>query len=68
VEDHRKWSDDIKDVTGHRPEYPLIGDKELKVAKAYGMLPATTEGSSDGRTAVDNATVRNVFVIGPDKN
>ena len=67
VEDHGKWSDDIKDVTGHRPEYPLIGDKELKVAKAYGMLPASTEGSSDGRTAADNATVRNVFVIGPDK-
>ena len=50
-----------------QPEYPLIGDKDLAVAKAYGMLPASTEGSSDGRTAVDNATVRNVFVIGPDK-
>ena len=68
VEDHGKWSDDIKDVTGHRPEYPLIGDKELKVAKAYGMLPASTEGSSDGRTAADNATVRNVFVIGDRKS
>ncbi len=67
VEDHGKWSDDIKDVTGFKPEYPLIGDKDLAVAKAYGMLPASTEGSSDGRTAVDNATVRNVFVIGPDK-
>jgi len=67
VEDHGKWSEDIKDVTGFKPEYPLIGDKDLAVAKAYGMLPASTEGSSDGRTAVDNATVRNVFVIGPDK-
>ena len=67
VEDHGKWSEDIKDVTGFKPEYPLIGDKDLAVAKVYGMLPASTEGSSDGRTAVDNATVRNVFVIGPDK-
>ena len=67
VEDHGKWSEDIKDVTGFKPEYPLIGDKDLTIAKAYGMLPASTEGSSDGRTAVDNATVRNVFVIGPDK-
>jgi len=67
VEDHNKWSDDIKDVTGHYPEYPLIGDKDLHVAKTYGMLPANIEGSSQGRTAIDNATVRNVFVIGPDK-
>ena len=67
VEDHGKWSEDIKDVTGFKPEYPLIGDKDLAVAKAYGMLPASTEGSSDERTAADNATVRNVFVIGPDK-
>lgn len=67
VEDHGKWSEDIKDVTGFKPEYPLIGDKDLTIAKAYGMLPASTEGFSDGRTAADNATVRNVFVIGPDK-
>ena len=67
VEDHGKWSEDIKDVTGFKPEYPLIGDKDLIIAKAYGMLPASTEGFSDGRTAADNATVRNVFVIGPDK-
>jgi alkyl hydroperoxide reductase subunit AhpC len=67
VEDHNKWSDDIKDVTGYYPEYPLIGDKDLHVAKTYGMLPANIEGSSQGRTAIDNATVRNVFVIGPDK-
>ena len=67
VEDHGKWSEDIKDVTGFKPEYPLIGDKDLTIAKAYGMLPANTEGFSDERTAADNATVRNVFVIGPDK-
>ena len=67
VEDHGKWSEDIKDVTGFKPEYPLIGDKDLTIAKAYGMLPASTEGFSDERTAADNATVRNVFVIGPDK-
>jgi len=67
VEDHGEWSEDIKDVTGFKPEYPLIGDKDLTIAKAYGMLPASTEGSSDVRTAADNATVRNVFVIGPDK-
>ena len=67
VEDHGKWSEDIKDVTGFKPEYPLIGDKDLIIAKAYGMLPASTEGFSDVRTAADNATVRNVFVIGPDK-
>jgi alkyl hydroperoxide reductase subunit AhpC len=67
VEDHGKWSEDIKDVTGFKPEYPLIGDKDLTIAKAYGMLPTSTEGFSDGRTAADNATVRNVFVIGPDK-
>ena len=67
VEDHGKWSEDIKDVTGFKPEYPLIGDKDLTIAKAYGMLPASTEGFSDVRTAADNATVRNVFVIGPDK-
>ena len=67
VEDHGKWSEDIKDVTGFKPEYPLIGDKDLTIAKTYGMLPASTEGFSDERTAADNATVRNVFVIGPDK-
>lgn len=67
VEDHKAWGNDIKDVTGYKPEYPLIGDKHLKVAKAYGMLPRATEGSSKERTAADNTTVRNVFVIGPDK-
>jgi len=67
VENHTRWSNDIKDATGHAPNYPVIGDTDLKVAKLYDMLPATTQGTSEGRTAVDNLTVRNVFVIGPDK-
>ena len=67
VENHTRWSTDIKDATGHAPNYPVIGDTDLKVAKLYDMLPATTQGTSEGRTATDNLTVRNVFVIGPDK-
>jgi alkyl hydroperoxide reductase subunit AhpC len=67
VENHKRWSEDIGDATGHSPNYPMIGDTDLKISKLYGMLPAEIEGSSDGRTAVDNMTVRNVFVIGPDK-
>ena len=67
VENHKKWSQDIKDVVGFAPNYPMIGDTDLNVSKLYGMLPASTDGSSDGRTPADNATVRNVFVIGPDK-
>lgn len=67
VDDHVKWSKDIEAATGHAPNYPLIGDKELKVAKAFGMLPADAGSSSEGRTPVDNQTVRTVFVIGPDK-
>ena len=67
VEDHEKWSKDIEDITGYAPNYPLIGDSDLKVAKLYGMLPADAGDSSEGRTAADNQTVRNVFVIGPDK-
>jgi alkyl hydroperoxide reductase subunit AhpC len=67
VENHGRWSADIKDATGHAPNYPVIGDTDLKVAKLYDMLPAETQGTSEGRTAVDNLTVRNVFVIGPDK-
>ena len=67
VENHKQWSEDIADATGHKPNYPMIGDTDLKVAKLYDMLPADTEGGCDGRTAVDNMTVRNVFVIGPDK-
>lgn len=67
VDDHEKWSKDIKDITGFAPNYPLIGDSDLKVAKLYGMLPAGAGDSSEGRTAADNQTVRNVFIIGPDK-
>ena len=55
------------DVTGHKPSYPLIGDKELSVSKLYGMLPTSLGNSSEGRTAVDNQTVRNVYIVGPDK-
>ena len=67
VEDHKKWSQDILDVTGHKPSYPLIGDKELSVSKLYGMLHTSLGNSSEGRTAVDNQTVRNVYIVGPDK-
>src|SRR5437016_921557 len=67
VENHKKWSVDIKETQGYAPNYPMIGDTDLKVSKLYGMLPATLEGTCDGRTAADNQTVRNVFVIGPDK-
>jgi alkyl hydroperoxide reductase subunit AhpC len=67
VENHTKWSADIKETQGLAPNYPMIGDTDLKVSKLYGMLPADTEGSSEGRTPANNATVRNVFVIGPDK-
>jgi alkyl hydroperoxide reductase subunit AhpC len=67
VEDHKRWSDDIKETQGHAPNYPLIGDADLAVAKLYGMLDADTEGTSQGRTPAMNQTVRNVFVIGPDK-
>ncbi len=66
VENHRKWSQDIKDVVGFAPNYPLIGDADLKISKAYGMLPASAN-SGTGRTPADNQTVRNVFIIGPDK-
>lgn len=67
VENHARWSSDIQDATGHAPNYPVIGDTDLAVAKLYDMLPAATTGTSEGRTAADNLTVRNVFVIGPDK-
>jgi len=67
VEDHKKWANDIKETQGVAPNYPMIGDRELKIAKLYGMLPATLEGSCVGRTPADNQTVRNVFVVGPDK-
>ena len=67
VSEHKKWSKDIEETQGHAVNYPLIGDPELKVAKAYDMLPADTGTTSQGRTPTDNATVRSVFVIGPDK-
>ncbi|HZR23274.1 MAG TPA: peroxiredoxin [Vicinamibacterales bacterium] len=67
VDKHSKWSDDIKETQGYAPNYPMIGDPSLKVSKLYGMLPAEAGDSCDGRTAADNQTVRNVFVIGPDK-
>ena len=67
VDKHERWSNDIKETQGYAPNYPMIGDTDLKVSKAYGMLPSDLEGSCDGRTAADNQTVRNVFVIGPDK-
>ena len=67
VENHAKWAVDIQETQGQAPNYPMIGDPELKVAKLYGMLPAATPGTSEGRTPADNQTVRNVFVIGPDK-
>jgi alkyl hydroperoxide reductase subunit AhpC len=65
--DHEKWADDIEETQGTRPTYPIIGDDDYNVAKLYGMLPASTEGEAKSRTPADNATVRNVFVIGPDK-
>ncbi len=67
VESHVKWKNDIKVATGFDVEYPLIGDRDLQVAKLYDMLPADSGSSSEGRTPADNATVRSVYVIGPDK-
>ena len=67
VDSHAKLSADILETQGHAPNYPMIGDPQLQVAKLYGMLPASTPGTSEGRTPADNQTVRNVFVIGPDK-
>ena len=67
VDNHKKWAVDIKEVVGFAPNYPMIGDPELKISKAYGMLPASTGSTSEGRTPADNQTVRNVFIIGPDK-
>lgn len=67
VADHDRWKADIERATGHKVDYPLIGDHDLKVAKLYDMLPAEAGDSSDGRTPADNATVRSVYVIGPDK-
>jgi thioredoxin-dependent peroxiredoxin len=67
VENHAKWSDDIRETQGHAPNYPLIGDADFSISKLYGMLPAATSGDPTKRTPADNQTVRNVFVIGPDK-
>ncbi len=67
VDNHAKWAEDIAETQGTAPNFPMIGDTDLKVAKLYGMLPAATAGGSEGRTAADNQTVRTVFVIGPDK-
>jgi len=67
VDSHRGWSKDIEETQGHAPNYPMIGDPELRISKLYGMLPAEAGTTSEGRTAVDNQTVRNVYIIGPDK-
>jgi thioredoxin-dependent peroxiredoxin len=67
VGNHARWADDIRETQGHAPNYPMIGDSDLAVSKLYGMLPASANGTSEGRTPADNQTVRNVFVIGPDK-
>ena len=67
VDDHKKWKSDIEETQGAKVDYPMIGDPELKVAKLYDMLPAEAGTSCDGRTPADNATVRTVFVVGPDK-
>ena len=67
IESHEKWKGDIKTATGYEVNYPLIGDRDLKVAKLYDMLPGDAGESCEGRTPADNATVRSVFVVGPDK-
>jgi alkyl hydroperoxide reductase subunit AhpC len=67
VDNHSKWAEDIEETQGHAVNFPMIGDTDLQVAKLYNMLPADEAGSSEGRTAATNATVRTVFVIGPDK-
>jgi alkyl hydroperoxide reductase subunit AhpC len=67
VSSHQKWTVDIEETQGHKVNYPLIGDPELKIAKLYNMLPAEVGATSEGRTAADNQTVRTVFVVGPDK-
>ena len=67
VENHKRWSNDIQETQGFAPNYPMIGDTDLAISKAWGMLSASTEGTSEGRTAADNYTVRNVFIVGPDK-
>src|SRR6202011_927988 len=67
VGNHAQWASDIEETQGYAPNYPIIGDADFAVSKLYGMLPAETSGDAKTRTAADNQTVRNVFVIGPDK-
>jgi thioredoxin-dependent peroxiredoxin len=67
IDNHARWANDIEETQGHRIGYPMIGDPDLKIAKLYDMLPAEAGDTSEGRTAVDNATVRAVFIIGSDK-
>jgi thioredoxin-dependent peroxiredoxin len=67
VGNHAKWAEDIAETQGHAPNYPIIGDGDFAVSKLYGMLPAEIEGDPTSRTPADNQTVRNVFVVGPDK-
>jgi alkyl hydroperoxide reductase subunit AhpC len=67
VENHARWSSDIEETQGQAPNYPMIGDSDFEVSKKYGMLPADTSGDPTARTPADNQTVRNVFVVGPDK-
>ena len=67
IENHAKWAEDIRETQGFAPNYPLVGDRDLAIAKLYDMLPADEQGTSEGRTAATNQTVRTVFVVGPDK-
>jgi len=67
LDDHSRWANDIRETQGLAPNYPIVGDPDLKIAKLYGMLPAAASGDASKRTPADNQTVRNVFVIGPDK-
>jgi len=67
VDDHARWAADIAETQGIAPNFPIVGDADLSVSKLYGMLPADAQGTSEGRTPANNATVRNVFVVGPDK-
>lgn len=68
VDNHAAWAEDIEETQGHAVNFPMIGDTDLNVAKLYNMFPADEQGSAEGRTAMTNATVRTVYVIGPDKN
>jgi len=67
VDETSSWLDDIQDVSGHKPDFPIIADTDMKISKLYNMLPTSLEGSSEGRTAIDNETVRTVFIVGSDK-